>query len=142
MNRIFHPYLDKFVVVFIDDILIYSKNEDEHAEHLRTILQILKDMKLYAKFSKCEFWKSEVKFLGHVVSKQGIAVDPAKVEAVMNWERPTSVTKIRSFLGLVGYYRRFIKGFSQLALPLTKLTRKDVSFVWTPECEESFLALN
>ncbi|XP_015958304.1 uncharacterized protein LOC107482370 [Arachis duranensis] len=86
MNRIFHPYLDKFVIVFFDDILIYSKIEDEHAEHLRTVLQILKDRKLYAKLSKCEFWKSEVKFLGHVVSKQGIAVDLAKVEAVMNWE--------------------------------------------------------
>ena len=105
------------------------------------MLQILRDRKLYAKLSKCEFWKSEVKFLGHVVSKQGIAVDPAKVEAVMNWERPTSVTEIRSFLGLAGYYRRFIKGFSQLALPLTKLTRKDTPFIWTPECEENFQAL-
>ena len=112
MNRIFRPYLDKFVIVFIDDILVYSKTEEEHVEHLRTVLQILRDGKLYAKLSKCEFWKSEVKFLGHVVSKQGIAVDPAKVEAVMNWERPTSVTEIRSFLGLAGYYRRFIKGFS------------------------------
>ena len=112
MNRIFRPYLDKFVIVFIDDILVYSKTEEEHADHLRTVLQILRDRKLYAKLSKCEFWKSEVKFLGHVVSKQGIAVDPAKVEAVMNWERPTSVTEIRSFLGLAGYYRRFIKGFS------------------------------
>ncbi|XP_057760830.1 uncharacterized protein LOC130981242 [Arachis stenosperma] len=141
MNRIFRPYLDKFVIVFIDDILVYSKSEEEHAEHLRTVLQILRDRKLYAKLSKCEFWKSEVKFLGHVVSKQGIAVDPAKVEAVMNWERPTSVSEIRSFLGLAGYYRRFIKGFSQLALPLTKLTRKDTPFIWTPECEESFQAL-
>ena len=141
MNRIFRPYLDKFVIVFIDDILVYSKTEEEHADHLRTVLQILRDRKLYAKLSKCEFWKSEVKFLGHVVSKQGIAVDPAKVEAVMNWERPTSVTEIRSFLGLAGYYRRFIKGFSQLALPLTKLTRKDTPFIWTPECEESFQAL-
>ncbi|XP_072064483.1 uncharacterized protein [Arachis hypogaea] len=141
MNRIFHPYLDKFVIVFIDDILVYSKSEEEHADHLRTVLQILRDRKLYAKLSKCEFWKSEVKFLGHVVSKQGIAVDPAKVEAVMNWERPTSVTEIRSFLGLAGYYRRFIKGFSQLALPLTKLTRKDTPFIWTPKCEESFQAL-
>ncbi|XP_025623583.2 transposon Tf2-1 polyprotein [Arachis hypogaea] len=112
MNRIFQPYLDKFVIVFIDDILVYSKTEEEHADHLRTVLQILRDRKLYAKLSKCEFWKSEVKFLGHMVSKQGIAVDPAKVEAMMNWERPTSVTEIRSFLGLVGYYRRFIKGFS------------------------------
>ena len=93
MNRIFRPYLDKFVIVFIDDILVYSKTEEEHADHLRTVLQILRDRKLYAKLSKCEFWKSEVKFLGHVVSKQGIAVDPAKVEAVMNWERPTSVTE-------------------------------------------------
>ena len=105
------------------------------------MLQILKNRKLYAKLSKCEFWKSEVKFLGHVVSKQGIAVDPAKVEAVMNWERPTSVTEIRSFLGLAGYYRRFIRGFSQLPLPLTKLTRKDTHFIWTPECEKSFREL-
>ncbi|XP_016168704.1 uncharacterized protein LOC107611269 [Arachis ipaensis] len=141
MNRIFRPYLDKFVVVFINDILIYSKTEEEHKDHLWIMLQILKERKLYAKLTKCEFWKSEVKFLGHVVSKQGIAVDPAKVEAVMNWERPTSVTKIRSFLGLVGYYQRFIKGFSQLALPLTKPTRKDAPFVWTPECEGSFQAL-
>ncbi|XP_057734479.1 uncharacterized mitochondrial protein AtMg00860-like [Arachis stenosperma] len=96
---------------------------------------------LYAKLSKCEFWKNEVKFLCHVVSKQGIAVDPAKVETVMNWERPTLVTEIKSFLGLVRYYRRFIKKFLQLALPLTKLTRKDTPFIWTPECEESFQAL-
>ncbi|XP_052116392.1 uncharacterized mitochondrial protein AtMg00860-like [Arachis duranensis] len=141
MNRIFWPYLDKFVIVFIDDILVYSKTEEEHANHLRTVLQILRDRKLYAKLSKCEFWKSEVKFLSHVVSKQGIVVDPAKVEAVMNWQRPTSITEIRSFLGLVGYYRRFIKEFSQLALPLTKLTRKHTPFVWTSECEESFQAL-
>ena len=108
MNRIFRPYLDKFVIVFIDDIFVYSKTEEEHADHLRTVLQILRNRKLYAKLSKCEFWKSEVKSLCHVVSKQEIAMDPAKVEAVMNWERPTSVTEIRSFLGLAGYYRRFI----------------------------------
>ncbi|XP_057744777.1 uncharacterized mitochondrial protein AtMg00860-like [Arachis stenosperma] len=141
INRIFRLYLDMFDIVFIDDILVYSKTEEENADHLRTILQILRDRKLYAKLSKCEFWKSEVKFLGHVVSKQGITMDPAKMEAVMNWERPTSVTEIRSFLGLAGYYRRFIKGFSQLALPITKLTRKDTLFIWTPECEESFQAL-
>nr|XP_025638506.1 uncharacterized protein LOC112733681 [Arachis hypogaea] len=138
INRIFRPFLDKFVVVFIDNILIYSKTEEEHAKHLQTVLQILKERKLYAKLSKYKFWKSEVKFLGHLVSKQGIAVDPAKVEAVMEWNRSTSVTEIRSFLGLAGYYRRFIKGFSQIALPLTKLTRKDAPFVWTSECEESF----
>ncbi|XP_057760408.1 uncharacterized mitochondrial protein AtMg00860-like [Arachis stenosperma] len=141
MNRVFCPFLDKFVVVFIDNILIYSKSKEEHAEHLRTVLRILKENKLYVKLSKCEFWKKEVKFLGHVVSKQGIAVDPSKVEAVMNWGRPTSVTEIRSFLGLAGYYQRLIKGFSQIALPLTRLTRKDVPFFWTLECEESFQAL-
>jgi len=141
MNRVFRSFLDKFVVVFIDDILIYSKSEEEHEEHLRVVLQILKERKLYAKLSKCEFWKKEVKFLGHVVSQGGISVDPSKVEAVMEWERPTTVTEIRSFVGLAGYYRRFIKGFSQLALPLTKLNRKAVSFEWTPECEASFQQL-
>ena len=141
MNRIFRPFLDKFVVVFIDDILIYSKSEEEHKEHLRAVLKILKEKMLYAKLSKCKFWKQEVKFLGHVVGQGGVAVDPSKVEAVMEWERPTTVTEIRSFLGLAGYYRRFIKEFSQLALPLTKLTRKDVPFVWNPECENSFAQL-
>ncbi|XP_057734274.1 uncharacterized mitochondrial protein AtMg00860-like [Arachis stenosperma] len=140
LSKDFRPYLDKFVIVFIDHILVYSKTEEEHVDHLRSLLQILRDRKLYAKLSKCEFWKSEVKFLGHVVSKQGIAMDPAKVEAVMIWERPTSLTEIRSFLGLAGYYRRFIKGFSQLALPLTKLNRKRTPFVWTLECEKSFQA--
>ncbi|XP_072066814.1 uncharacterized protein [Arachis hypogaea] len=108
-----------------NDILVYSKTEKEHEEHLRIVLQILKERKLYAKLSKCEFWKEEVKFLGHVVSKGGIAVDPSKVEAVMEWERLTTVTEVRSFLGLVGYYRRFIKGFSRIALPMTKLRRKE-----------------
>ncbi|XP_019431099.1 PREDICTED: uncharacterized protein LOC109338345 [Lupinus angustifolius] len=129
MNRIFHPYLDTFVVVFIDDILIYSKNAEEHVEHLRVVLQILKDNKLYAKLSKCEFWLEFVNFLGHVISKGGIAVDHAKVETVMDWNSPKSVTEIRSFLGLAGYYRKFIEGFSKLALPLTMLTRKDRAFV-------------
>ena len=138
MNRVFRPFLDKFVVVFIDDILVYSKTAKEHEEHLRIVLQILKDRKLYAKLSKCEFWKEEVKFLGHMVSKGGIAVDPSKVEAVMEWERPTTVMEVKSFLGLAGYYQRFIEGFSRIALPMTKLTRKEVPFVWTSECEESF----
>ncbi|XP_072087272.1 uncharacterized protein [Arachis hypogaea] len=138
---VFRPFLDKFVVIFIDDILVYSKMAKEHEEHLRIVLQILKEQKLYAKWSKCEFWKEEVKFLGHVVSKGGIAVDPSKVEAVIEWERPTTVTEVRSFLGLTGYYRRFIEGFSRIALPMTKLTRKEVPFVWTSECEESFQTL-
>ncbi|GAU51879.1 hypothetical protein TSUD_416640 [Trifolium subterraneum] len=138
MNRIFQPYLDKFVVIFIDDILIYSKDPQEHAEHLRIVLNILREKQLYAKFSKCEFWLFEVKFLGHVISQGGVSVDPAKVETVLNWERPRTVSEIRSFLGLAGYYRRFILGFSEIALPLTRLTRKGAAFVWDELCENSF----
>ena len=138
MNRVFSPYLDKFVVVFVDDILIYSKSKGEHENHLRIVLQTLRDNKLYAKFEKCDFWKEEVKFLGHVVSKDGVSVDPSKVEAVMNWKQPTTVTEIRSFLGLAGYYRRFIRDFSSIASSLTKLTRKDVPFMWTADCEKAF----
>ncbi|CAJ2636548.1 unnamed protein product [Trifolium pratense] len=141
MNRIFHSFLDKFVVVFIDDILVYSKSEEEHKEHLRIVLQILKEKKLYAKLSKCEFWLKEVSFLGHVISSGGIAVDPAKVDAVLQWGTPESVSEIRSFLGLAGYYRRFIEGFLKLALPLTQLTIKDQAFVWDVKCEEIFQEL-
>jgi len=114
MNRIFRPFLDKFVVVFIDDILIYSRTQEELAEHLRVVLGILRKKQLYAKLSKCEFWMDEVQFLGHVISAQGIAVDPAKVEAVVKWESPKSAMEIRSFVGLAGYYRRFIEGFSKV----------------------------
>ncbi|GAU10603.1 hypothetical protein TSUD_418240, partial [Trifolium subterraneum] len=138
MNIIFQPYLDKFVVIFIDDILIYSKDPQEHAEHLRIVLNILREKQLYAKFSKCEFWLSEVKFLGHVISQGGVSVDPSKVEAVLNWERPRTVSEVRSFLGLAGYYRRFIFGFSEISLPLTRLTRKGATFVWDELCENSF----
>ena len=112
MNQIFRPYLDKFVVVYINDILIYSRKEKEHAEHLRLVLQILRERKLYAKLSKCKFWIKEVKFLGHVVSQGGIFVNPSKVKAVLGWEHPTTIAKVRSFLGLAVYYRWFIKGFS------------------------------
>lgn len=138
MNRIFRPYLDKFVVVFIDDILIYSKSNEEPADHLRIVLQVLKERQLYAKWSKCEFWLGKVSFLGHVISGVGIVVDPSKVDSVLQWEVPKSVTEIRSFLGLVDYYRRFIQGFSMLALPLTQLTCKGKAFVWDMPCEESF----
>ena len=141
MNRIFRQYLDQFVVVFIDDILIYSKSREEHEEHLRIVLNVLREKQLYAKLSKCEFWLSEVKFLGHVISRDGVAVDPHKVEAVLDWKRPESVTEIRSFLGLAGYYRRFIPNFSRLALPLTKLTRKNQSWAWDERCEECFREL-
>src|ERR1044072_5576643 len=141
MNRIFHEFLDKFVVVFIDDILIYSKNEKEHAEHLGIVLSILKENQLFAKLSKCDFWLEQVSFLGHVISRGGITVDPSKIEAVSEWESPKSVFEIRSFLGLAGYYRKFIEGFSKLALPLTQLTRKNQAFLWTTQCEESFQEL-
>ncbi|GJW75286.1 putative reverse transcriptase domain-containing protein [Tanacetum coccineum] len=138
MNRVFHEFLDKFVIVFIDDILVFSKSKEEHEEHLRTVLQILRQEKLYAKFSKCEFWLSKVAFLGHIVSAEGITMDPAKVEAITKWPRPTSMTEVRSFLGLAGYYHRFVEGFSRLALPLTKLMRKGEKFVWNDEREKSF----
>ncbi|KAL0543835.1 hypothetical protein IC582_018940 [Cucumis melo] len=139
MNRVFREFLDTFVIVFIDDILIYSKTEAEHEEHLRMVLQTLRDNKLYAKFSKCEFWLKQVSFLGHVVSKAGVSVDPAKIEAVTGWTRPSTVSEVRSFLGLAGYYRRFVENFSRIATPLTQLTRKGVPFVWSKACEDSFL---
>ena len=138
MNRVFREFLDTFVIVFIDDILIYSKTEAEHEEHLRMVLQTLRDNKLYAKFSKCEFWLKQVSFLGHVVSKAGVSVDPAKIEAVTGWTRPSTVSEVRSFLGLAGYYRRFVENFSRIATPLTQLTRKGAPFVWSKACEDSF----
>ena len=109
MNRVFSPYLDKFVIVFIDDILVYSGSPEEHAEHLRTILQILRKRQLYAKFSKCQFWLDKVAFLGHVISAKGISVDPQKIEAIVNWKPPTNVSEVPSFLGLAGYYRKFVE---------------------------------
>ncbi|GKV24406.1 hypothetical protein SLEP1_g34021 [Rubroshorea leprosula] len=141
MNRVFKPYLDKFVVVFIDDILVYSRSIAEHEEHLRLVLQVLREKKLYAKLKKCEFWLNSVAFLGHVVSKDGISVDPEKVKAVVEWSRPTNVTEVRSFLGLAGYYRRYVEGFSRIAIPLTQLTQKGVKFEWTDECEQSYQEL-
>ena len=128
MHRVFQPYLDPFFMVFVDDILIYSQSEEEHEDHLRIVLQALRDHQLYAKFSKCEFWLTELKFLGHVVLTSSVSVDPEKVEVVMIWERPKSVFEIHSFLGLVGYYRRFIDDFSRLAAPMTRLTWKGVKF--------------
>ncbi|KAL0549969.1 hypothetical protein IC582_014464 [Cucumis melo] len=141
MNRIFHRYLDQFVIVFIDDILVYSVDRESHEEHLRIVLQTLREKQLYAKFSKCEFWLEQVVFFGHVVSAKGVSVDPQKVEAIVNWERPISATEVCSFLGLAGYYRLFIEDFSQLALPLTALTRKNVKFERSDKCEQSFQEL-
>nr|GEZ85981.1 putative reverse transcriptase domain-containing protein [Tanacetum cinerariifolium] len=141
MNRVCKPYLDKFVIVFIDDILIYSKNKEEHGEQLKTVLKLLKDEKLYAKFSKCDFWLNSVQFLGHVIDSSGIHVDPAKIEAIKSWAAPTTLTEVRQFLGLAGYYRRFIKEFSLIAKPLSKLTQKNKPFVWGNNEEEAFQTL-
>ncbi|GJR84785.1 putative reverse transcriptase domain-containing protein [Tanacetum coccineum] len=141
MNRVCKPYLDKFVIVFIDDILIYSKNKQEHEEHLKLILELLKKEELYAKFSKCEFWIPKVQFLGHVIDSEGIHVDPAKIESIKDWASPKSPTEIHQFLGLAGYYRRFIEGFSKIAKPMTKLTQKKVKFVWGDKQEAAFQLL-
>nr|GEY51388.1 hypothetical protein [Tanacetum cinerariifolium] len=138
MNWVCKPYLDKFVIVFIDDILIYSKDEKEHEEHLRVILELLKREKLYAKFSKCEFWISMVQFLGHVIDSRGIHVDPAKIESIKDWASPKMPTEIRQFLGLAGYYQRFIEGFSKIAKSITKLTQKGIKFDWGEKEENSF----
>ncbi|KAL0536137.1 hypothetical protein IC582_025071 [Cucumis melo] len=138
MNRVFKDFLDSFVIVFIDDILVYSKTEAEHEEHLHQVLETLRANKLYAKFSKCELWLKKVSFFGHVVSSEGVSVDPAKIEAVTSWPRPSTVSEIHSFLGLAGYYRRFIEDFSRIASLLTQLTRKGTPFVWSPACECSF----
>ena len=124
MNTIFRPYVDQFVLVFIDDILVYSKDAQEHEQHLRIVLETLREKRLYAKLSKCDFWLKEVSFLGHIVSVEGIRVNPIKIEAVVNWKPPRIVTEVRSFLGLARYYRSFVKRFSIIASPLTKLLRK------------------
>ncbi|GJW07693.1 putative nucleotidyltransferase, ribonuclease H [Tanacetum coccineum] len=139
MNRIYTSTFDKFVYCFHRRQSLFTPSSE--VEHERTLLidvEILRQKKLYAKFSKCEFWLQQVAFLGHIVSADGIIMDPSKVEAITKWPRPTTVTEVRSFLGLAGYYRRFVEGFSRLALPLTQLMRKGEKFVWTDERQESF----
>ncbi|GJX81241.1 putative reverse transcriptase domain-containing protein [Tanacetum coccineum] len=140
MNRVCKPYLDKFVIVFIDDILIYSKNKQEHEEHLKLILKLLKKEELYAKCYKCEFWIPKVQFIGHLIDSQGIHMDPAKIESIKDWASPKSPTEIRQFLGLAGYYRRFIKGFLKISKPMTKLTQKKCTNLALPEGSEDFIA--
>ncbi|GKB68251.1 putative reverse transcriptase domain-containing protein [Tanacetum coccineum] len=137
-NRVCKPYLDKFVIMLIDDILIHSKSKEDHEVHLKLVLELLKKERLYAKFSKCEFWLQEVHFLGHVVNHNGIHVDPSKIEVVKNWKAPTTPSEIRLFFGLAGYYRRFIANFSKIAKPLTLLTQKNKKYERGVEQEEAF----
>ncbi|KAD7117098.1 hypothetical protein E3N88_04366 [Mikania micrantha] len=141
MNRVCRPYLDKFVIVFIDGILIYSKSKEEHEQHLKLVLEILRKEQLCAKFSKCEFWLKEVQFLGHIVNEKGVHVDPAMIEAVQNWSTPKTLTEIRSFLGLAGHYRLFISNFPRIPVPLTYSTQKDRPYEWGPQQEEAFQTL-
>ncbi|KAI3825823.1 hypothetical protein L1987_07481 [Smallanthus sonchifolius] len=138
MNRVCKPYLDQFVIVFIDDILIYPRDEEEHDEHLRLILELLKKEQLYAKLSKCEFWIREVQILGHVVKEKGIHVNPTKVKAIKNWTAPTTPTEVRQFLRLAGYYRHFIEGLSKIAQPLTALTQKGKPYNYCDTQESAF----
>ncbi|GKF57761.1 putative reverse transcriptase domain-containing protein, partial [Tanacetum coccineum] len=130
MNRVCNPYLDKFVIMFINDILVYSKDEEEHGKHLKIILELLKKERLYAKFSKCDFWLDSVQFLSHVIDRSGVHVEPAKIEAIKSWAAPMTPTEVRQFLGLAVYYRRFIEGFSLISKPLTKLTQKNKKCEW------------
>ena len=141
MNDIFRPFLDKFLMVYLDDILIYSKTLEEHEQHIRQALQVLRENKLYAKPSKCEFFKTKMGFLGHVLTGEGVQADPRKVEAIKNWPAPKNVKHVRSFLGLANYYRRYVHGFANMAAALTELTKKNVAFVWSSKQVRAFDAL-
>jgi hypothetical protein len=141
MNGVFKEYLDKFVIVFLDDVLIYSRTKKEHEKHLRMVLQVLRENKLYSKLSKCIFYQNNIHYLGRIISADGIAVDPKNIEVIRGWPTPRNVTKVRSFMGLSSYYQIFIKGFSKISSPITSLKKKGVKFEWTPKCEESFMQL-
>jgi hypothetical protein len=141
MNGVFRDCLDKFFIFFLDDILVYSKTEEEHEKHLRMVLQVLREHHLYAKLSKCSFYQRQIHYLGHIISKEGIIVDPKKVEAIQEWSTPRNVEEFRSFMGLAGCYKRFIAGFSKIAHPITSLQRKEKKFQWNEECESSFQRL-
>ena len=141
MSRVFREFLNKFVVVFVDDILIFSKSEEEHAQRLKEIKDTLRAHQLKENFSKCHFWREEVRFLGHIVSKEGLAVDPANVVAVQDWKTPGNATEVRSFLGLAGFYRKFIRDFAKISAPLTRLTKKNLAFAWDLDCDIAFQRL-
>jgi hypothetical protein len=141
MNKVFMEELDRFVVVVIDDILVYSQTTEEHEEHLRIVLERLRQQKFYTKFCKCEFWMEKVAFLGHVLSAEGIVVDLSRVESITKWEEPLNTTDVRSFLGMAGYYQRFIENFSKIAKPMTELLKNNTKFEWSEACEKSFQKL-
>ena len=138
MNNIFSQYFDKFVLVLIDDILVYSKTEEEHEEKLRIVLQTLRKHKFYAKFDKCDLYQNKIQYLGHVISEEVIAVDPEKIRAIMEWPIPNDVEDIRSFMQIIKYYRRIIKGFSKTAYPITSLQKKGTKFSWSHKCQDNF----
>ena len=141
MNEILHPYLDQFVVVYLDDIVVYSSTLQEHVEHLKKVFKVLRENQLYVKREKCEFAQPKIHFLGHVISQGELRMDEAKVKAIQDWEAPTKMTELRSFLGLANYYRRFISGYSAIAAPLTELLKKNRPWLWSEECEEAFEGL-
>jgi RNase H-like domain found in reverse transcriptase/Reverse transcriptase (RNA-dependent DNA polymerase) len=141
MNEVFRDYVDQFILVYLDDVLIFSRSEEEHKQHVEMVLQRLRDERLFAKLSKCEFNKSSVSLLGHIVGANGLQREGKKVEAVVKWPQPANKVEVQSFLGFANYYRRFISGFSQMAAPLSNLTKKKVSFDWTEPHEVAFEAL-
>jgi hypothetical protein len=138
MNGVFREYLDKFVIVFLDDILVYSRSEEDHEQHLRMVVQVPREHQLYTKLRKCSFYQKQIHYLGHIISKDGIVVDLEKIEAIRKWSTPKNVTEFISFMGITSYYRRFIAGFSKISHPITSLKRKENKFQWTKECERSF----
>ncbi|GBG74610.1 hypothetical protein CBR_g19018 [Chara braunii] len=141
MNRIFHDFLDKFIVVYLDDILIFSRTVEEHAEHLKTVLRLLRQHQYKVNLEKCEFGRTKILYLGHEISADGLRPDDAKVASIRDWPRPQTVTEVRSFLGMTDYYRPFVKNYSTIASPLTDLTRLDTPWEWTKECEAAFRKL-
>jgi hypothetical protein len=141
MNGIFKNYLDKFVIVLLDDILVYSKSEKEHEHHLRLVLQVMREHQLYDKLSKFSFYQRQIHYLGQIISEQGIAVDPKKIEAIRGWPTPRNMSNIRYFMGLASYYRRFIVGFSKIDHPITSLQKKGTKFEWTVKCEKNVCTL-
>ena len=141
MNGVFREYLDNFVIVFLDEILVYSNSEEEHENNLRMVLQVLREHQMYAKLRKCLFYQNIIHYLGHIISEEGIVVDPEKIEAIKGWKTPKNVTKFTFFMGLARCYRRFIAGFSRIDHPITSLQRKRKKFQWTKKCEMSFQQL-